>query len=246
VSLVADGATVVALVYAATVPRAGNDDPLPARFALELRPDQDPAAVRTEVEQVLASLRIHVSPLSALDQTVLVLDLLDRALASARPAACFAAGYALADQFALVGAEPDLPTVFFPEQRLPQAVEVSGGGALSGFPPGCWVDPEAALEPTPAWAIDRMQVPAAWVFSEQAGHPSRGEDVVVAQPDTGITPHVELVGVAFVPGFDVIDDDSDPTDPMTELGNPGTAPGRPACSCRSTASWSLAPPPGRG
>ena len=223
-SLVADGAAVVALVYAATVPRAGNDDPLPARFALELRPDQDPAAVRTEVEQVLASLRIHVSPLSALDQKVLVLDLLDRALASARPAACFAAGYALADRFDLVGAEPDLPTVFFPEQRLPQAVEVSGG-ALSGFPPGCWVDPEAALEPTPAWAIDRMQVPAAWVFSEQAGRPSRGEDVVVAQPDTGITPHVELVGVAFVPGFDVIDDDSDPTDPMTELGNPGHGTG---------------------
>ena len=223
-SLVADGAAVVALVYAATVPRAGNDDPLPARFALELRPDQDPAAVRTAVEQVLAGLRIHVSPLSALDQTVLVLDLLDRALASARPAACFAAGYALADRFDLVGAEPDLPTVFFPEQRLPQAVEVSGG-ALSGFPPGCWVDPEPALEPTPAWAIDRMQVPAAWVFSEQAGRPSRGEDVVVAQPDTGITPHVELVGVAFVPGFDVIDDDIDPTDPMTELGNPGHGTG---------------------
>ena len=223
-SLVADGAAVVALVYAATVPRAGNDDPLPARFALELRPDQDPAAVRTAVEHVLASLRIHVSPLSALDQTVLVLDLLDRALASARPAACFAAGYALADRFDLVGAEPDLPTVFFPEQRLPQAVEVSGG-ALSGFPPGCWVDPEAALEPTPAWAIDRMQVPGAWVFSEQAGRPSRGEDVVVAQPDTGITPHVELVGVAFVPGFDVIDDDNDPTDPMTERGNPGHGTG---------------------
>ena len=223
-SLVADGAAVVALVYAATVPRAGNHDPLPARFALELRPDQDPAAVRTAVEQVLSGLRIHVSPLSALDQTVLVLDLRDRALASARPAACFAAGYALADRFDLVGAEPDLPTVFFPEQRLPQAVEVSGG-ALSGFPPGCWVDPEAALEPTPAWAIDRMQVPAAWVFSEQAGRPSRGEDVVVAQPDTGITPHVELVGVAFVRGFDVIDDDIDPTDPMTELGNPGHGTG---------------------
>ena len=84
-SLVADGATVVALVYAATVPRAGNDDPLPARFALELRPDQDPAAVGAAVEQVLASLRVRVSPLSALDQTVLVLDLLDRALAAARP-----------------------------------------------------------------------------------------------------------------------------------------------------------------
>ena len=105
-----------------------------------------------------------------------------------------------------------------------QAVEVSGG-ALAGFPPGCWVDPEPALEPTPAWAIDRMQVPAAWVFSEQAGRPSRGEDVIVAQPDTGITAHVELVGVAFVPGFDVIDDDNDPTDPLTGAGNPGHGTG---------------------
>jgi hypothetical protein len=31
--------------------------------------------------------------LSALDRQMLVLDLLDRALAAARPAACFAAGY---------------------------------------------------------------------------------------------------------------------------------------------------------
>ncbi len=219
----ADDAAVVAVVRAATVPGVGSDDPLPARFALELRPGQDPGAVGAAVERVLAGLRVRVSPLSALDPVVLVLDLLDRALAAARPAACFAAGYALADRFDLVGAEPDLPTAFFPEQG-PSEVAVLGA-ALSGFPPGCWVEQEPGLEPTPAWAIDRMQVPAAWVFSEQAGRPSRGEDVVVAQPDTGITPHVELVGVAFVPGFDVIDDDSDPTDPMTEVGNPGHGTG---------------------
>jgi hypothetical protein len=220
----AGDATVVALVRAATVLRNRSDDPLPARFALELRPDQDPAAVGAVVEQVLGDLQAHVSSLSALDPRVLVLDLLNRALAPARPAACFAAGYALADRFDLAGAEPDLPTALFPEQRQPEAVAVLGT-ALSGFPPGCWVDQEPALEPTPAWAIDRMQVPAAWLFSEQAGRPSRGEDTVVAQPDTGITPHVELVGVAFVPGFDVIDDDRDPTDPMTELGNPGHGTG---------------------
>ena len=155
---------------------------------------------------------------------MLVLDLLDRALAAARPAACFAAGYALADRFDLVGAEPDLPTAFFPEQG-PLPADASPGGALSGFPPGCYVDPEPALEATPDWAIDAMHVPAAWAFSERSGVPSRGEDVVVAQPDTGITPHVELVGVAFVPGFDVIDDDTDPTDPLTETGNPGHGTG---------------------
>jgi serine protease len=219
-----DDATVVARVRAATVPRTESDDPVPARFALELHPYQDPVAVGAEVEHVLADLRARVFPLSALDPEVLILDLLGRALAAAQPAACFAAGYALAERFDLVGAEPDLPTAFFPEHGAPQAGAFLDG-AMSGFPPGCWVEPEPALEATPAWAIDRMHVPAAWVFSEQSGRPSRGEDIIVAQPDTGITPHVELVGVAFVPGFDVIDDDNDPTDPLTEPGNPGHGTG---------------------
>ena len=89
---------------------------MPARFALELRPHQDPAVRRGRVEQALADLRARVTPLSALDPEMLILDLLDRALAAARPAACFAAGYALAEQFDLISAEPDLPTAFFPEQ----------------------------------------------------------------------------------------------------------------------------------
>lgn len=220
----ADAAGVLAAVRRATGPRSESDDPLPARFALELRPDQDPVALAATVERVFASLRALVSPLSALDPQVLVLDLLDRVLAAERPAACFAAGYALAERFDLVGAEPDLPTAFFPEHRPPEPV-ASLGGALSGLPPGCWVDPQPELEGSPAWAIDRMHVPAAWVFSERSRRPSRGADVIVAQPDTGITPHVELTGVAFVPGYDVIDDDGDPTDPLTPAGNPGHGTG---------------------
>ena len=218
------GTTPASLLRSATLPRTGSSDPLPARFALELRPHQDPAVVGTMVERALTDLRARVTPLSALDPEMLVLDLLDRVLDAARPAACFAAGYALAEQFDLVGAEPDLPTAFFPEHGAAPS-DMSTGGALAGFPPGCYVDPQPALEPTPAWALDRMHVPAAWAYSEQSGRPSRGKDVIVAQPDTGITAHVELVGVAFVPGFDVIDDDNDPTDPLTEPGNPGHGTG---------------------
>ena len=245
-SSTADEDAVIDAVLAATEPRADSIESLPARFALELRPRQDPVVIAADVVRVLADLGARVSPLSALDPEVLVLDLLDRALAAARPAACFAAGYALADRFDLVGAEPDLPTAFFPEQGALPA-DASPGGALSGFPPGCYVDPEPALEPTPDWAIDAMHVPAAWAFSERSGTPSRGEDVVVAQPDTGITPHVELVGVAFVPGFDVIDDDTDPTDPMTESRQPrarhrdGQCPG---VAGRATSSPAPHPRPG--
>ena len=220
----AEDATVLAAVRAATVPTYETDDPLPARFALELRLQQDPVDVRRTVEQVLADLRPRVSALSALDPYVLVLDLPDRALAAARHAACFAAGYALAERFDLFGAEPDLPTALFPEQSPPQ-VDAMSAGVMSGFPPGCFVKPQPALEATPGWAIDRIHAPAAWAFSEQSGVPSRGDNIIVAQPDTGITPHVELEGVAFVPGFDVIDDDNNPADPLADVGNPGHGTG---------------------
>ncbi len=168
---------VVAALEAATVSRA--DDPCPARFALEVSPDQDPAEVAARVAEALARWRPRITQLSALDPQVLVLDLLDRALAAARPAACFAAGYALAERFGLITAEPDLPTAFFPEQAIP-------GGALAGFPPGCWVAPEPALESTPNWALEGMQVPEAWALSEQDGRPARGQGVIIAQLDTGI------------------------------------------------------------
>ena len=115
-----------ALLRDATLPRTVSSDPLPARFALELRAHQDPAVVGTMVEQALTDLRARVTPLSALDPEMLVLDLLDRVLDAARPAACFAAGYALAEQFDLVGAEPDLPTAFFPEQGADPSERASG------------------------------------------------------------------------------------------------------------------------
>jgi serine protease len=223
-SLAGDNATVVTQLRAATVPRSESSDPLPASFALELHAQQDPAALATMVEQDLAELRARVTPLSVLDPQMLILDLRDRALAAVRPAACFAAGYALAERFDLIGAEPDLPTAFFPEQDTGQ-FGVLLGGVPADFLPGCYVDPQQALEATPTWAIDRMHVPSAWALSEQRGRPSRGEDIVVAQPDTGITAHVELDGVEFVPGFDVIDDDDDPTDPLTAPGNPGHGTG---------------------
>ncbi len=223
-NLAGDRAVLVARLRSATVPRAESLDLLPARFALELRPDQDPDAVAATVEQDLADLRTQVTPLSALDPEILVLDLLDRALDSERPAACFAAGYALAERFEVVGAEPDLPTAFFPEHDTIHGRALTGG-AFAGFPPGCFVGPQPALEPTPAWPLDRMHVPSGWIYSEQSDRPSQGKDVIVAQPDTGITPHVELVGVAFVPGFDVIDEDNDPTDPLTESANPGHGTG---------------------
>jgi serine protease len=198
---------------------------VPARFALELRPGQDPAAVAQAVERSLADLGATVAPLSTLEWGVLVVELPERTLEAVNPTDAFAAGYALADELDLAAAEPDLPTRFFPEEPPPRHAGPLVDEDVGGFPPGCWVPEEPALDATPRWAIERVHAPDAWAFSEQRGRPSRGAGAVVAQPDTGVTAHAELVGVAAVPGFDVLDGDPDPTDPLRGGGNPGHGTG---------------------
>jgi serine protease len=210
-----------AAVRTATNPRDPETVVTPARFALELRPEQDPASVAAAVEDALADLGAQASPLSTLEPEMLVVELPRRTFEDADPVKAFAAGYQLADEFDLVTAEPDLPTAFFPEEPPPRHAGPFVDEDVGGFPPGCWVAVEPALDSTPRWALDRMRVPEAWAFSLQQGRPSQGTDVVVAQPDTGVTTHAELIGMATVPGFDILDGDPDPTDPLRGGGNPG-------------------------
>jgi len=203
----------------ALAPRDPVDALPPARYALELRPEQSPREVEAAVLASLAEFEPRVSPISAVDHGVLVLELPTRTLHATPPPAAFAAGYALADEFRLRTAEPDLPTPFFPEEDTPPPgtpVEE----ALR-FPPGCWVDPE---DLPPRWALDRLRVPQAWAFSEAQGRPAHGLGVVIAQPDTGVIRHVELDGVLRVGGWDVLGHDADPTDPL-DGANPGHGTG---------------------
>ena len=198
---------------AALTPRI---DQLPARFALELSPGQDSRQVADQVMGRLEQFDPAVAPISEVDHSVLVLDLGARTLEGTDPALCFAAGYALADEFALRTAEPDLPTPFFPEEDPAPP----GAAGLEGlrFPPGCWVDAEDGLEPW--WALERIHVPQAWAFSEAEGRPARGRGVVIAQIDTGVVLHAELADVPRRGGFNVLDKHPDPTDPLT-----GASPG---------------------
>lgn len=201
---------------AATVAAPGNT----ARYALVARPGRA-ARVADAVRTEWGPLGIQLAPLSTLEPDVLVVTLPDRALAPDRPSV-FAAAYAAAKEFDLVAAEPDLPTGFFPQ---PDAEPGPARENLDNFPPGCWVPAEPELEDQPRWAPRVMRVPEAWAFSEQQGRPSRGAGVVIAQPDTGVTKHVELADAITVPGFDVLDGDADPTDPLGAGGNPGHGTG---------------------
>ncbi len=175
-----------------------------ARFAMRLRPDQDPAAITA---QLVAELGAQVHPLSADDPDILIIDLPDRTFPT--DAAAFSDSYALADDYGAAAVEPDLPTALFPEHDPVRGVD---------FPPGCWSPEHPGL--APEWALWTIRVPQAWEYSRQQGKPGRGEGIVVGQPDTGVIRHREMNGVLSVPGYDFVDTDNDPTDPLGD-GNPG-------------------------
>lgn len=223
--------TAEALVAATVAQDEGHD--LPARFALEPRPEQDPMAVAAAVAAELEAFHPRVEPLSVLEPRLLVLELPERTFAGAGAAQAFAAAYALADHFDLRAAEPDLPTALFPEQ--PRAARgPAEEGLFDGFLAGCWAPPEPALDAL--WALRAMRVPEAWAFSEQMGRRSRGEGIVVAQPDTGITAHPELADARSVPGVNIMTGAPDPTDPLG--GGFGSNPGHGT----GTASVLVSPP----
>jgi hypothetical protein len=206
-----------AAVEAATEVRRPGAVAQPARFALILGDAEDPVTRMREIGAALAPIGATIRPLSTLDPHVLVAEFPDRAFAGPDGAA-FAAAHRFREAFDLEAAEPDLPTDLFPDAGSPEeAVQEDVGNLL-----GCFAPEEPAL---PAeWAIDAIRAPEAWAFSEANLRPSRGSGTVLAQPDTGVTVHPELVGITTVPGFDVLDDDTDPTDPL-DGQNPGHGTG---------------------
>jgi serine protease len=214
-------AEIESAILAGTQPRLADSLSPPARFAMELRTDQDPVEMSRIIERGVADVGAVVSPQSSLERGVLILEVPDRTLEGADPAFAFTAAYAIADEFDLAAAEPDLPTAYFPEESsLPR----HGGVGEEGLDDilGCWVAAEPGLAAD--WAIRTIRAREAWQFSTQSGRPSGGAGIVIAQPDTGVTAHPELVGVDRAAGFDLLDNDPDPTDPLDGL-NPGHGTG---------------------
>ena len=204
-------------VQAATATLHEGASAPPARFMLLLKPTDDPVARHAEIAEAVAPLGATVRPFSTLDPQLLVVQFPGRAF-DAHGGASFAAAHRFTEAFDLAGAEPDLPSDLFPEANPDQGFVIED----TGFPLGCFVDDEPTLPP--AWAIDAIAAPAAWDFSVANQRPDRGRGVVVAQPDTGVIPHLELAAISSVPGFDVLDDDTDPTDPL-DGQNPGHGTG---------------------
>ena len=207
-----------ATVEAATQRRHPGTAVQPAKFALILHELDDPVERARAIAAALAPIGATVEPLSNLDPRVLVATFPERAFAGPDGAA-FAAAHRFEEAFDLAAAEPDLPTDLFPEAGI---VDEFTREDVGNFPPGCFAPAEAAL---PAdWAITAIRAPDAWAFSTANQRPAQGVGTIVAQPDTGVTAHAELAGITTVGGFDVLDNDPDPTDPL-DGENPGHGTG---------------------
>ena len=135
----------------------------------------------------------------------------------------FEVGYALADATDALTAEPELGTDFFVEPLPPDELE-----DVDNFPPGCWVSEDG--DPTaedPRWAVRSLGATEAWELPARPGGHSRGEGILVFQPDTGVADHVELEDGALdlSRAYDFIAGREGATDPMNYEGNPGHGTG---------------------
>ena len=208
--------SVHAIVEQATVkakPSAAED----ARLCLF---DSQPDALADALRADLAGLKFSIEYRSPEE---LMLTLHGRRFVGETEA--FAAAEAFVQTYGLDAAEPE---IFFTAMPVDQTDNLEG---MEQFP-FCWADPEPALGKL--WALETMRVPQAWAFAEARGRPSRGEGIVVAQPDTGITKHAELTGVTIVSPRNLLSGKpNDPTDPLPKTGNPGHG--------TSTASVLLSP-----
>ncbi|SMH62588.1 S8 family peptidase [Azospirillum agricola] len=171
----------------------------PARFLI-VRPQGG----REEAERRLAALfPDEPHAVSVIDEDRFVLVFPNRSFPPVPSDGIAAAlGERLADALDAPVAEPDLPR--FATPAMPD--RTPGLESVDDFPPGCWVPEESELEATPLWALDAMKVRAAWRLSQRMGRPAMGSGIVVAQPDTGITAHVQLADVRLAGAFNTLGD----------------------------------------
>ncbi|PND27621.1 S8 family serine peptidase [Sinorhizobium sp. M4_45] len=176
-----------------------------------------PANIEERVRSVLPGAVVGVEQVFAGDprfQRIRLPGLNPRVLSGASP---FDLVEPLREALDALAVEPDLPTDFFPDQAEAGIVE-------SGQMLGCWVNDSMPAPADPVWALTKMRIPEAWAFSEQQGRPARGEGILVAQPDTGITDHAELADAVDPTRWADLLDGGDPVDPLVS-NDPMDTPG---------------------
>ncbi|WP_147283708.1 S8 family peptidase [Bosea caraganae] len=226
------------LVAAAVAPRRSGD--LPARFALFPSSPEAAAPALAALQRDLAALGAQVEQRNAAGEALLVLP--EHRLADA-PAA-FAAADAIVDGYGFAVVEPEIIHAVMPVQRL--GPEGPADAESADLLPGCWVGEEGELKSRKRWALEAITIPAAWALAKAGNRPAQGQGIIIAQPDTGVTGHAELIGIRIVKPLNLLGDGktpTDPTDPLLPEGNPahGTATASVAVSPESLDVSGTAP-----
>jgi len=108
----------------------------------------------------------------------------------------------------------DDPKVFSVVPAISRIGEAGGEDDEPDDPPDGLNDPE--------WALKNVRVPEAWEYSATLGEPTRdpnckseGEGVLIGHPDTGYTPHPEIMpNICLGKAKDFKDGDDNPVDPL--------------------------------
>jgi hypothetical protein len=182
---------------------------------------EPPADIKGRVGRILPGVAVEVERVFANDPRFIRIKLpgIDPRQLGASP---FELVQPLRDVLGAVSVEPDLPTDYCPERPDAQDRALESTDLL-----GCWVG-EQGVPDTPAWVLDNIRVPAAWAYSVTEGQKAKGEGILIAQPDTGVTDHPELDGaIDRTRWFDLLDggDPIDPLQPNDPLDNPGHGTG---------------------
>ncbi|MFD1985470.1 S8 family serine peptidase [Mesorhizobium newzealandense] len=206
------------LLSGAPVLTASDNDGLPTdelRFALEYRARPDPSKERAKLALLLGSESFLLVPFAGLDDfLILRFPTIERTLPARE---LFAIGYELCDAMDLTSAEPDLGTRFFGDPSPVAPMHEAEAAHVIG--PMCWVSTPAP--PNRGWALEAARITEAWPTS-------RGEGILIGQPDTGVADHHELENgmLRLELSWNAIDGSNNPTDPLRkDAANPGHGTG---------------------
>jgi len=216
---VADADLVSALENATLVVPAAAGFPQ-ARFALYPTSRADLTVLTGALNTALLPLSPDIRRFSAVEQGVLILTLPGRTFSS-QPGSAFDAAYLISERFGLDAAEPEIHTALYPGDVAGQDKHLEG----IDFTRFCFAEVDARLEEQKTWALHAAKVIDAWEYSASLGRPVKGSGIVIAQPDTGVTPHPELAEVRSVAGIDLVDNKPGGLDPLGYEGNPSHGTG---------------------
>jgi serine protease len=133
----------------------------------------------------------------------------------------FAEAADLADALGLVSCVPETEAGWIDGDELVRDMPESIEGAVARF---CQSDAQPPADRR--WAVRAVRADRAW-----ARFGTKGEGILVAQPDTGVADHLEIdEGLEVSLGLDVIKGHGAPIDPLTQKGgNPGHGTATSSC-----------------